>query len=73
MLIIIYITKNTTADNNLMFTIEPGNRDGLKETHSNNGASYSEFLQQLHHIRAPLSITFYTFADIIHYLALFSM
>lgn len=47
-------------DDNLLFTVEPGNRDGLKETHSDNGASYSEFLQQLHHIGTTLSITFYT-------------
>lgn len=73
MLTIIYISKNETQwINNVMFTIEPGNRNGLKETHSNNGASYSEFLQQIHHIRTPLSITFYTYA-IFHYLACLSM
>lgn len=41
-------------------TVEPGNCNGLKETHSNNGASHSEFLQQLHHVGATLSITHYT-------------
>ena len=49
-----------SVDNNVLFTVEPGNRNGLKETHSNDGASYSEFLQQLHHIGTTLSITLYT-------------
>lgn len=44
-----------SKDDNLMFTIEPGNGDGLQETHNNNRGAYSKFLKQLHHVGATLS------------------
>ena len=40
-----------------MFTVEPGNRDGLEETHSYDGAPDSKLLQQLHYVGTTLSIT----------------
>lgn len=44
-----------SKDENLMFTIEPGYGDGLQETHNDNRGTYSEFLQQLHHVGTTLS------------------
>lgn len=41
-----------------MFTVEPRNCDGFKETHGDDGASHSKLLQQLHHVGAALSRAF---------------
>lgn len=54
----LYSKKHHLTDS-LLFTVEPGNRNGLEETHSDDGASDSEFLQQLYHVGPTLSVTFH--------------